>query len=58
MTKGELKVIRAAMRATRDLITTLNEGRELPSSLEMMIDELNENAIIISEMIDKEDDNA
>lgn len=51
MSNTELKVIRAAIRSTRDLIQTLNDGREMPSQLAKIFFELNDDAIILSGMI-------
>ena len=53
MSNTELKVIRAAIRSTRDLIHTLNDGREMPSQLSKMFFELNDDAIILSGMIEE-----
>ena len=55
MSKTELKVIRAAIRSTRDLIHTLNDGREMPSQLAKIFIELNVYAIIVSGMIEEEE---
>lgn len=57
MSNTELKVIRAAVRATRDLIQTLNDGREMPEKIDKIFYALNQIAIILSDMIE-EDDNA
>ena len=54
MTKTELKVIRAAIRSTRDLIQTLNDGREMPEPVREMFYELNNDAIILSGMIEED----
>ena len=54
MSNTELKVIRAAIRSTRDLIQTLNDGREMPSQLAKIFFELNDYAIILSGMIEEE----
>lgn len=54
MSNTELKVIRAAIRSTRDLIQTLNDGREMPEQLVKMFYELNNDAIILSDMIEEE----
>ena len=54
MNNTELKVIRAAMRSTRDLIQTLNDGREMPKELGKMFFELNDYAIILSGMIEED----
>ena len=54
MSNTELKVIRAAIRSTRDLIQTLNDGREMPSQLAKIFLELNDDAIILSGMIDED----
>ena len=51
MSNTELKVIRAAIRSTRDLIQTLNDGREMPDQLSKIFFELNDDAIILSGMI-------
>lgn len=51
MSNTELKVIRAAIRSTRDLIQTFNDGREMPSQLAKIFFELNDDAIILSGMI-------
>ena len=53
MSNTELKVIRAAIRSTRDLIQTLNDGREMPSQLSKIFFELNDDAIIVSGMIEE-----
>lgn len=54
MSNTELKVIRAAIRSTRDLIQTFNDGREMPSQLSKIFFELNDDAIIISGMIEED----
>ena len=54
MSKSELKVIRAAIRSTRDLIQTLNEGREMPEEIREMFYKLNDYACILSEMIEED----
>ena len=54
MSKTELKVIRAAIRSTRDLIQTLNDGREMPDPVREIFYELNRDAIILSGMIEEE----
>ena len=54
MSKTELKVIRAAIRSTRDLIQTLNDGREMPRQLAKIFFELNDEAVILSEMIEED----
>lgn len=54
MSKTELKVIRAAIRSTRDLIQTLNDGREMPNQLAKIFFELNDDAIILSGMIEED----
>lgn len=51
MSNTELKVIRAAIRSTRDLIQTLNDGKEMPDKLAKIFFELNDDAIILSGMI-------
>ena len=53
MSNTELKVIRAAIRSTRDLIQTLNDGREMPETIREMFYELNHDACILSEMIEE-----
>lgn len=53
MSNTELKVIRAAMRSTRDLIQTLNDGREMPDEISDMFYQLNRYACDISEMIEE-----
>ena len=53
MSNTELKVIRAAIRSTRDLIQTLNDGREMPDTIRKMFYELNHDACILSEMIEE-----
>jgi hypothetical protein len=53
MSSTELKVIRAALRSTRDLIQTLNDGREMPCQLAKIYFELNGDAIILSDMIEE-----
>ena len=54
MSNTELKVIRAAIRSTRDLIQTLNDGREMPEQLSKIFFEMNDDAIILSGMIEEE----
>lgn len=54
MSNTELKVIRAAIRSTRDLIQTLNDGREMPKQLSKIFFELNDDAIILSGMIEED----
>ena len=54
MSNAELKVIRAAIRSTRDLIHTLNDGRDMPRRLSKMFFELNDDAIILTEMIEED----
>lgn len=54
MSNTELKVIRAAIRSTRDLIYTLNDGRAMPEQLAKMFFELNDDAIILSDMIEED----
>lgn len=54
MSNTELKVIRAAIRSTRDLIQTLNDGREMPSQLAKIFYELNDDSIILSGMIEED----
>ena len=54
MSNIELKVIREAIRCTRDLIQTLNDGREMPFQLSKMFYELNDDAIILSGMIEED----
>ena len=51
MSKTEIKVIRAAIRSTRDLIQTLNDGREMEEQISEMFYQLNHYAIILSGMI-------
>ena len=53
MSNTELKVIRAAIRSTRDLIETLNDGRGMPSQLAKIFFDLNYDAIIVSGMIEE-----
>ena len=53
MSNTELKVIRAAIRSTRDLIQTLNDGREMPSQLSKIFFELNDDACTLTEMIEE-----
>ena len=53
MSKTELKVIRAAIRSTRDLIQTLNDGREMQEPISEMFYQLNDYAIIVSGMIEE-----
>ena len=55
MSKTELKVIRAAIRNTRDLILTLNDGREMSDTIREMFYELNHDVGILSGMIEEED---
>lgn len=54
MSNTELKVIRAAIRSTRDLIQTLNDGREMPDRVREMFYELNHYSCILSEMIEED----
>ena len=54
MSKTELKVIRAAIRSTRDLIQTLNDGREMQEPISEMFYKLNHYAIILSGMIEED----
>ena len=54
MSNTELKVIRAAIRSTHDLIQTLNDGREMPDAIREMFFELNHDACILSEMIEED----
>ena len=54
MSNTELKVIRAAIRSTRDLILTLNDGREMPGQVREMFYELNHDACILSGMIEED----
>lgn len=51
MSNTELKVIRAQIRSTRDLIQTLNDGKEMPDKLAKIFFELNDDAVILSGMI-------
>ena len=53
MSNTELKVIRAAIRGIRDLIQTLNDGREMPEPVREMFYELNKDAVILSGMIEE-----
>ena len=53
MSKTELKVIRAAIRSTYNLINTLNDGRELPKQLSKIFYELVDDSIILSGMIEE-----
>lgn len=55
MSNTELKVIRAAMRSTRDLIQTLSEGSEMPAEINYMYYRLNEFSCKLSEMMSEED---
>lgn len=52
MSNTELKVIRAAIRSTRDLIQTLNDDGEMPRQLAKIFFELNDDTIILSGMIE------
>ena len=54
MSNTELKVIRAAIRSTRDLIQTLNDGGEMPDHVQEMFFKLNQYACILSEMIEED----
>lgn len=54
MSKTELKVIRAAIRSTRDLIQTLNDGREMQEPISEMFYQLNHYAIVLSGMIEED----
>lgn len=54
MSNAELKAIRAAIRNTRDLIHTLNDGREMPDQLDKIFFGLNDYAIILSGMIEED----
>ena len=53
MSNAELKVIRAAIRSTRDLIHTLNDGRKMPEQLDKIYFELTDDALILSGMIEE-----
>ena len=55
MSNTELKVIRAAIRSTRDLIQTLNDGRDMSDTFREMFYELNNYACILSEMIEEDE---
>lgn len=55
MTTRELKVIRAAVRSTRDLIRTLSDGNEMPAEIHDMYYRLNDFAIKLTEMLPEED---
>lgn len=52
MSSTELKAIRAAIRGTRDLIATLNSGREMHDTISEMFFELSRYACILTEMIE------
>ena len=52
MSNAELKAIQAAIRNTRDLIHTLNDGREMPDQLEKMFFGLNDYSCILTGMIE------
>lgn len=52
MSNTELKAIRAAIRNIRDLIETLNDGREMPDAIREMFYELSRDACILTEMIE------
>ena len=54
MSNTELKVIRDAIRSTRDLILTLNNGMEMPSQLAKILLKLNDFSIILSGMIEED----
>ena len=54
MSNTELKVIRAAIRGTRDLIQTLNDGQEMSDTFREMFYELNQYACTLSEMIEED----
>ena len=54
MSNTELKVIRAAIRSTRDLIWTLNDYGEMPKELLKIYFELSDDAIIISGLIEED----
>ena len=54
MSNTELKVIRAAIRSTRDLIQTLNDGGEMPDMVQEMFYRLNHYAVTLSEMIEED----
>lgn len=54
MSNTELKVIRAAMRSTRDLIQTLNDGREMSEEIREMFFQLNDYVCKLSEMIEED----
>ena len=54
MSNAELKAIQAAIRNARDLIHTLNDGREMPDQLEKMFFELNDYSCILTGMIEED----
>lgn len=51
MSNTELKAIHAAIRGTRDLIATLNSGREMHDTISEMFFELSRYACILTEMV-------
>ena len=54
MNNTELKAIHAAIRGTRDLIVTLNSGREMSDTISEMFYELSREAFILSEMLEED----
>ena len=54
MSKTELKVIRAAIRSTRDLIEALNDGGDMPDMVQEMFYRLNHYSVTLSEMIEED----
>lgn len=53
MSNTELKVIREAMRNTRDLIQILNDSRDMPEELWEMFYQLNRYSCTLSEMLEE-----
>lgn len=53
MSNTELKVIREAMRSTRDLIQILNDSRDMPEELWEMFYQLNRYSCTLSEMLEE-----
>lgn len=54
MSNAELKAIQAAIRNARDLIHTLNDGREMPDQLEKMFFGLNDYSCILTGIIERD----
>lgn len=54
MSNTELKAIHAAIRGSRDLIVTLNSGREMLDIISEMFFELSRYACILTEMVEED----